>query len=394
MLALLSLWPSGARAVGYDYTNLPKVPLYLETQSKDFENQTKKITVEEPYQDKFLSYQINLPKGWISDEGKKDVRGVLAGDQKLSNSVLAILARYISPAKNLQRSNILVEAQSLPHEISIVSWFVNFTLLNGLTLTALTLDSEKSLTAIYVEVEKDQTYLIFARAIINGSNLLLVRYFLPQENFDEEKVQQAQIVSSFKLLNISDAPIEEQKEYGFLDQSYFNYPSSWALKEKSIFTLERMSATLLQEHQDEKRRTVLEGRIKIEVVSKLLKTNLPDEIKKFRNDLKFKDYSLGGLIENISYKYDPSMRSGKAQIYKLEPDDKINMQSYEFVVAAMEGSDYYYICSLITPSREQDYYAWARNMESARVVFESVRRHDMPKVDVNDPYYDYLKESQ
>lgn len=314
----------------------------------------------------------------------------LSGDD-LSTSVLAILARYVSPAVNLQRSNIVIEGQRLTYEISAESWFVNFALSNGFTLTALTVQTPRSLDALYVEVEKDRTFVVYARVIINGSDLVLIRYYLPQENFETEKVTQAQIMASFRLLKSSDAPIEPQETYGFLDQSYFNYPKSWELKEKSIFSVERMSATLLQARKENKQ-SYLEGRIRVEAVSKLLKTDMAKEIARFRNDLKINSYKLGALIETVDYKYDSSMKYGKTQIYALEPEDKINMQPYELLVAAMEGDDYYYIVSLITPSRAQEYFTWARNTETVRVVIESLRRYDMPKIDPNDPYYDYLKE--
>jgi hypothetical protein len=250
----------------------------------------------------------------------------------------------------------------------------------------------REIEALYVALENDVTYVVRTRVIINGSRLVVVRYYLPQENYEEEKVLQAQVMSSFRLLQPSKERIETQETYGFLDQSYFNYPKSWTLKEKSILSIERMSALLTQEMTDRKTQ-ILEGHIKIKVISRLLKTTLAQEIENFRKDLKIPHYSVGKLIENVDYTYDPSIRIGKAQLYRLEPDDKVNMQAYEFLVTVMQGDDYYYITSLITPSREQDFYTWAKNMEAARIVNETMRRNNLIiQYDPNDPYFDYLKE--
>ncbi len=203
-----------------------------------------------------------------------------------------------------------------------------------------------------------------------------------------------QILSSFKLTNATGEKIEKQTEYGFLDQSYFNFPKSWKLKEKSILSIERMSAQITRESQNNDD-IILDGHMKVNVVSKLLKTTLGQEIETFRKSLVIPHYTIGDLVGHVDYKYNPAIKSGKAQIYKLVPDDKVNLKTYEILVTVMEGADYYYITSMITPSRDEDYYMWARNMEVARIVNESMRRTNIKtEYDPNDPYYDYLKDAQ
>ena len=85
-----------------------------------------------------------------------------------------------------------------------------------------------------MQIDKDQSYVVRARAIINGDKIIIIRHFLPQENYEADMVEQSKIVSSFRLLNKSDKTIEDHVEFGFLDQSYFDYPASWRLK-KSRF---------------------------------------------------------------------------------------------------------------------------------------------------------------
>jgi hypothetical protein len=40
----------------------------------------------------------------------------------------------------------------------------------------------------------------------------------------------------------------------------------------------------------------------------------------------------------------------------------------------MKGSEYFYIMTLITHAREEDFYQWARNMRAFRIMAETMRR--------------------
>lgn len=379
-----------AKAIGIDLTKLPKVKEYEPLPKEKLEKDSKRVNEAAPYNETKMAYELRLPKNWTNNIQTPPVNSD-AQKPILSDTVLGILGRYIGAPKNLLRSYVVVEGQGMNYEISTAHWFVNFILLNGFSLTALTEKSPTEIEAMYVQVDKDQTYIVRARVMVNGNRLIMVRYYLPQENYEEEKAQQGQVIQTFKLLNPTGERIEKQNTYGFLDQSYFSYPVSWNLKEKSILSIERMSAILYQERLDGKE-SILEGHLKINVVSRLLKTTLAQEVDTFRKGLKIKDYKIGQLIENVKYNYDPSIKHGKAQSYRLDPLDAVNMQPYEILVTVMQGDDYYYITSLISPSREHDFYGWARNMEAARIINESIRRSNMPKFDPNDPYYDYLKE--
>lgn len=376
--------------LGIDLNKIPAINPVPGMPQAEFEKITKLESEKDPYDDQLVSYDIRLPKEWTGNV-QAAAKEVAVADKIMGDTVLSILGRYVGPAKNLHRSYIVVEAQKLSSEIGVKNWFVNFILRNGFSLDALSEHSDKEIEALYVQVINDQTYAVRTRAIINGPRLIMVRYYLPQENFAEEKALMYQIVNSFKLRSPSTQRIEEQKTYAFLDQSYFDYPATWGLRGKPIYSIERMSATLYQQQVLPSQMTVLEGQIKIDVISKLLKTTLAQEVKSFRDGVNIQGYTIGKLIESIKYKYDPSIKAANAQIYELVPSDPLTMKSYEFLVTVMEGTDFYYITSMITPSREQDFLTWARNIETAKIVNESMRRSNM-KIDPNDAYYDYLKE--
>ncbi len=389
-IALLCLSSVPVMAAGIDVSKIPPLKEQALLPQAEFEAKTKIEKEDAPYNDPAFAYQLRVPSDWTGNTEKSMVASGTVG--KLSNSVLGMLARYTGAPKNLLRSYVVIEAQTLPYEINAADWFAGFVTKNGFAPTAMTEKSASEIESIYVQVDRDQSYVVRTRVVINGPTLFMVRYYIPQENIEDEKALAAQILASFKLDKPLKEGVEKRMTYGFMDQSYFDYPASWVLKEKNILSIERMSATILQERMDDET-SVLEGHFKINVISKLLKTTLAQEIENWRKELKLPRYKLGGMIESLNYKYDPSIKSGKSQIYELVPDDKVNMQSYEILVSVMEGEDYYYITSLISPARNHDFTTWTRNKAVARIVNESIRRSNI-KYDANDPYFDYMKEPQ
>ena len=202
---------------------------------------------------------------------------------------------------------------------------------------------------------------------------------------------QAQTVKSFDLVNHEKSGIEQYKTYGFLDQSYFDYPESWTLRGNFVKSIEKMRAYLYRgiDRDEDGKLSDPKGQIRIQLVSKLLETSLTDEIKKFRETLEYPGYSLGELIDTREYNYHGDIVKGRAEIYELEPQEA-TMQPYELVVSVAEGQDYYYLVSMLTPSRGLEYYEWARNMEAFRIVIESIRRTYL--MDDDDYYQQMIEE--
>ncbi len=393
MLLALMVTSMSAHAQGVDLKLVPAVKDATPLTDADVKSKMKRVKEVKPYNKEDLSFELLLPKDWSGNTQPPPVSSNI--DQKLSNTVLSILGKFVSPPKNLVRSHITIEALELPSEISAQDWVVNYILTSGFSLTAMGEKSNKEVEFVYVQVERDQAYNVRGRAVINGPTLTIVRYYLPQENQKEDELLQSQVLESFTMLKPSKEGIEKREQYGFLDQSYFNYPASWDLKDKNILSIERMSALLSQQSRRETEDDVLflDGHIKVSVISKLLKTTQEQEIEKFRDELSIPEYSLGKMIEKVEYQYNSDIRSGKAQVYELMPTDPVKMSPYEYLVAVMEGDEYYYFVSMISPSRDQDFFTWAQNMQAARIIIESLRRQSISmEADVNDPYYDYLKQ--
>lgn len=369
-----------------DFSKLPKVQDFGMT--KDYLNKSAVIKYEGANKENLISYEIRLPETWIENaqgDAAEEVKNKLmklrdnsvgngnkAGLTPVNDSVLSLLGKYTGPAKNLVRSYATVEAQGLVHEVSALHWMVNFVIGNGFTLTAATEYSSRHVDGLYVQMAADQTYAVLVRVFINGNRVVMARYYLPQENYDEEKEEQWMAISSFGLLNPSGQKIEQQDTYAFMDQVYFDYPVSWTLEKQPILSIERMAATLFLKNQN-RDAVVLNAHIRVNAISKLLGTTLAQEIDKFKSNVTIKDYKIGGLMENMDVKYNSSIKYGKSQIYHLIPDDQVNSRNYEFFMTIMEGEDYYYFVTMVGPTRENDFFAWARNIETYKIILHSLR---------------------
>lgn len=351
---------------------------------EDFETQTQLIE-ETPLQDERLSFSMRLPKDWKAELAPL---GKINFDPGINKKVLREVARYVSPPRFNLRSFFTMQVMELTYEIGAGDWLVYTLLRSGSTINAMTEYSAKEAEALYVIVEGDTTYIVRTKVFLNGPRVVMIKYFVPQDDYKAERTMQGQAIDSFDLTNKETNGIEEYKSYGFLDQSYFDYPSSWTLKSNFIKSIERMKAYIYRgiEERDDGRITDPDGQIRIHLVSKLLNTRLSDEVKAFRDSIEYPGYTLGDVIDAKRYNYHEDMIKGRAEIYALKPQN-ITMIPYELIVSVSEGEDYYYFVSMLSPSRDLEYYDWARNMEAFRIVVESLRRRDKEK----DDYYEAIK---
>jgi hypothetical protein len=202
---------------------------------------------------------------------------------------------------------------------------------------------------------------------------------MPQDNVATERVMQAQVVKSFQLVSPETATIESRKTFAFLDQSFFDYPVSWTAESPRIRSIDRMRAQLYTGV----RRNAPDGQVTIHTISRLLNTTLSDEVKVYRQKLKIPGFTLGQMIEKIQYSNtDPNMEFTATEVYRLVREDT-KMRGYELAISVMKGSEYFYIMTLITHAREEDFYQWARNMRAFRIMAETMRRFN--KVDEDRP---------
>ena len=365
VLTMIFAWPTAVFALDLKSKNVPALTKLELLPQEKFEKQTRLVEVT-PFADEGLAFKMRLPQYWAED---KDA----ITDKKLdiiNKKILGVLAKYQSPvAPNKPRSYILIEALDLTYEINAKDWLSDYVIANGLTLLEVAARSKSEVEAMYVDVRVDQTFHVRLKAIINGSRIVLVRYFVPQRLYLEKRARQAQVLNSFELVNQSLEGVEDTKDYGFLDQSFMSYPSSWRLQKYKINNIERMRAILYNYNK-----TRLDGQINIFLSNKMLETTRGKEVMFYRDKLKVENYALGKLIERVDLQYHKDMSFGATEVYEMN-STRFDMINYELWISVIENDDYFYITALRTPTRDEDFFVWARNVEAYKIVVKNLRRY-------------------
>jgi hypothetical protein len=365
----LMLAPVQVRAQALDLTKIPPMPEFPMSDA-DFNAKTKEFA-ETPYGDQYLAYTVRLPSDW------KKLEGESAQAMDTSKNLLGDISRYYGPASMDARSSFVIQATELGYEITAKNWFINYVLSHGYTLQGLKVISEKRVEALYILLDKDTSYIVRAVGEINGSRMILAMYYVPEMRWNDdpkthvpgEKVLQQKCIQSFKFDSPEKARVESTRTYAFLDLLRFDYPSSWRLQAPNIYSIESMTAKIVNAGDN----STLNGQIDVHVVSTELDTTLPEEIKNVQKSLDEKGLVIGKLIEQPKeYKFHDHIYYNRVEVYQANDKNK-QLVDYEYWIAVMIENRYYYIVTMLTPSRNSDFYIWARNSEAFRTVVESMR---------------------
>jgi hypothetical protein len=322
-----------------------------------------------PGGDVALSYKFRLPVGWESmgDSGA-------VGRYQISNKVLGEILRFYGPPVIDTRSYFSLQAINLEYKLTAQQWLLQFLLSNGYTIQGINEIDENRAEALYVKVEDSVTYVIRAVAQINGKRIVVAQYFMPADNWDDEKQMQAQVISTFSLTHPIVEPVEEMRKYHFLDIAQFQYPASWEIKYSPLTNIERMHFDLLNvasELEAEKNnKKTLNGRIQVDIASYEAVSSVEDELDALKSSLSKIGLVIGEKIDApVNLKFADGVRFVNSSVYNAVDSDS-NMLRYEYWITTVEAGDYYYFINLVTPSRDEEFFVWARNTETYKIILE------------------------
>ncbi|MCB9991372.1 MAG: hypothetical protein H6867_08320 [Rhodospirillales bacterium] len=359
---------------------IPMIQSYAAEMSQEDFIENSEIFEEEPLNDKHLAYRIRLPKKWhrvtstmaplSMDELGIPLKERPENTEVITPTILGEVARYYGPGRLGPLSHFEIETQKLEYEVTAKNWFMREILVQGYSLEGFKEISERKVEALYVVVKKDVAYVVRAVAEINGSRMVIASYHVPDTYWKAERAEQEYAISSFEFLSPEESKIEATRTYAFLDLLRFEYPASWRLIAPNIYNTEGMDAKLV--HTIDHR--TLSGEIDISILSNEYEDVLDDEVKFIKEELASRELELGEFIETLNgkYKFPPHVLYSHVEAYKLfSPYRKT--QEHEFWLAIMEEDRYYYVVSMITPSRTREFFTWARNAEAFEVVVQSIK---------------------
>lgn len=370
---LLAAQPGNAQVVVGEVKPLDKK---VSLTSKQYD-EVSRLIQEMPLGDRFLAYRIKLPKDWIQ------VRSEGEAQTELNTKLLGDLAKYVSPPNPDIRSTFRIRATQMTYDMSTENWMLNYILSNGYALEGLTVVSDKRVEAQYVVLHNASANVVRAVAELSGPRIVLAEYSVPSEIMNqEERNKQIWSMVTFRLSNPDPAPVEKLETFSFLDISKFNFPKSWILNAPTIQSVERIEAaiinlrgrgdaTLLESGEKPK----LDGRIDVSLVAKTLDSPIPLEIKKIRKDIELKNLFLGPVLETKKdWKVDPNVLNSWIEVYPVNGKEG-KSAGYEMWVAIVELPEQHYYVRLLTLSREDDFFIWARNIKAFETVVETLRPH-------------------
>ncbi len=345
---------------------MPDIPLLSEP---EFENVTQSFS-ETPFNDKALAYSLRLPKDWTKQ------RDVSLSNSKIGNKILGELVRFYGPAMLGERSYMNVQALKLDYQLTAEQWFIQYMLANAYTVQGIKTIDDTRVEALYVYVVRDVTYSVRAMVQLNGTRAVIAQYYAPAENWEAEKQMQAQVIGSFKLLNKVEEIIEPMEKYHFLDIAEMEHPISWQVKADKLMSIDRLRVTFLsvasEEYKKNTKYKLLNGKITVGLVSYHDMNSIADEINKYKADIKKSGMLIGEFIESRSdFKLQHNMTAVPVEVYEAT-DTGNDVLSYELWLLLMEAGDYYYFVSLLTPSRDEDYFLWSRNTQTFRVIAKTI----------------------
>lgn len=369
---ICAVWPAHAQ-LSY-VSNIKELPSYLnEMKEEDFMLKTNEIE-EKPKGDRYLAFHVRLPKNWIRSGGKAEENAVTSETSgiKLSRRILGRVIKYYSvPSSLIPPSRFEIQALNLDRQITAKNWFLGYALTNGYTLQGMKVIDNDRIEAQYVLIDNAVSYVVRTIAIINGPRMVLISYFVPENQWPKERAMQEYVLKSFEFFNKEQSNLEVTRTFAFLDLLRFDYPASWRLVSPNLASIETMDAKLIKAKDNQS----LIGEISLRIISTELETSLPQEINYLKANIHSMGLDVGDLIETINtFKYKPQVNFARVEVYKaVANDSNANLREHEYWLAIMAEDRYYYIVTMITPSRATDFYNWAQNIESFQMVVETLR---------------------
>lgn len=339
--------------------------------SGEFTENTEPLVLK-TFGDPALNFEIRIPKGWENmTKGRPE-------DFSVTNKIMGEIVRFYGPPDIYsERSYLTVEAMSMDYYMTVEQWLMQFFLSSSYNVQGLTVHDDTRAEALYVFIKNKVSYAVRASVYTNGKHVMYAQYVVPIERWHDEKVMQKMVLDSFDPITPVKEYIEEMQRYQFLDLAEFMYPVSWELKALPIRTIDRMEVLLLNTHYihdgSHTGKIRLDGQIGIDLVSIYASETLDDELNYYKEDVAEKGLVMGDVIENRNeFFLGDSYDFVDTQVFKVT-DENERVIEHELWLTIMSAGDFYYFVSLFTPSRDDDYFKWARNVETYKLVVNEIK---------------------
>lgn len=342
----------------------PEIPVMPDA---EFEELTKDVNFV-PYGDMSLAYEMRLPKDW--DTENQRVESSFSMDSKLFTE----LNNFIGPADVEGRSSVVVRGIDLDFDLTAKQWFLKYLLESGNLTEAMVVHSDTRVEALMVKMDGDQTFAVRTVVVINGGKVIYLEYSIPASSFSDGASLQARVVQSFKLQRIMPQKEFPTDIFSFLDIGEFKYPTGWVVVSRAFKNLDFMNAKVLNvTSDDEEAKKTPNGAIDISLVMNSSAQNVFNQINDYKKMLQSSGILLGDKITNIEdLQYDSRAKLALTEVYK-GINSNSEKSNYELWFTILSVGNYYVFITLLTPSRGENYIAWAYNTQGYRRLVTSFK---------------------
>ena len=346
-----------------------ETPTTLTENIKDeagFKKNTK-MFADIPYNDTTMEYEIYLPSDWEDMSASTEI-----GDDSadLNQKLLGKIGNYQGPIIGPSRPAVSIFAVELQHEITAKDWIENYILNTGAALSAPpNSQSSKSANASYVSFSGLLASDIYTKTLIYGNIAILVQASIPLSQKEGLSFLQHRIVESFKLRTPKEGSIEPSKSFTITDALKFSYPDSWQVAYPDFKDSLRLSMQLQNRNAADK----IDGVIQFMAVARGPETNIKLEIQRLKDQLA-SAYKLN--IKEMTSSTAAAVYSrfifARQEVYAVG-FSKDGPAEKELWLTALGDKDWYIFIYLITPSRANSLYTWARNTRAFDLIMQSLK---------------------
>ena len=341
------------------------MPQYPEIPEDEF-IENPYLQADMPFGDKALAYEIRLPTGWKSPDQQN------LTNYNLSSRLLGDVATFYSPPRiESVRSRFQIQALRLEYQITAEQWLLQHVLANGYTLEGLEyFEDEDKVGSLHVFLDDGETYVARTISQINGKRMIQAQYIVPANQWNKEASIIAQSLKTFKLLNQDDTQIETMHQHLFLDIAKFSYPASWKLKSQPIRTIDRISATISNLRANSTQ--ALDGQIDVNLVSAYSVTDLEEELNDLKMEFRKKGLVIDNLIDTIEeFEFQDVIEFGFIDLYNASDAQNKSLE-YEIWIGVVALGNYYGFITLMSPSRDDEFFTWSRNVSAFETTLKSL----------------------
>lgn len=332
---------------------------------ESFKKNTK-MFADIPYNDTSMEYEIYLPNDWEGVGSSNNSDDTININRKLLGTVGA----YQGPIIGSSRPVVTIYAVELEHEILASDWLENFILNTGAALQApLDAISPKMAKASYIAFNGLLATDNLTKVLIYGNTALVVQVSSSLSVKSQFSFVQEKIINSFKLRTPKEGGIETLKTFTIGDALKFSYPDSWKIAYPDFKNSLRLSMQLQNQNSAGK----MDGIIQFWTIARSSDTNIKLEIQRLK-DFLVKNYKLNIVAMTSSGNAPVYSRFNFArqEVYSIGAD-KSAPPAKEIWLAALGDKDWYTFIYLITPTRTNSLYTWARNTRAFDLILQSLK---------------------